>query len=71
MGGTESCMGVCGMELGQRALWVGQRRGGGACPGSCVGWCVGGRVGKRGGKGLVSRPLRGVADRSQGQGGRY
>ena len=47
MGGTESCMGVCGMELGQRALWVGQRRGGGACPGSCVGWCVGGRVGGR------------------------
>ena len=26
IGGTESCMGVCGMELGQRALWVGQRR---------------------------------------------
>ena len=46
MGGTESCMGVCGMELGQRALWVGHRRGGGACPGSCVGWRMGGRVGE-------------------------
>ena len=33
MGGTESCMGVCGMELGQRALWVGQRRGGGRMSG--------------------------------------
>ena len=24
MGGTECCMGVCGMELGQRALWWGK-----------------------------------------------
>ena len=46
MGGTESCMGVCGTEVGQRALWVGHRRGGGACPGCCVGWRVGGRVGE-------------------------
>ena len=46
-------------------------RGGGACPGSCVGWCVSGRVGEERRGRQVSRPLLGVADRSQGRGGRY